>query len=673
MSQKPLRFRQIHLDFHTSPDIPDIGEAFSKERWQKTLKDAAVDSITCFSKCHHGLSYHPTQVGKTHPNLSFNLLRAQMDALKEVDINVPVYISAGVDDVAGSEHPEWREISHEGRYQGWKPSPLVPGFITMCFNTPYLNYLCQQIEEVVRMFPECDGIFLDIISQGECLCRWCMQKMQEEGLDPANPEHRRHNARRVLERYYQATTHAARILRPDMPVFHNSGHIARSNRQILRYFSHLEIESLPTSFWGYDHFPLSAKFAETTGLDYLGMTGKFHSSWGEFGGFKHPNALKYECAAMLALGARCSVGDQLHPSGALDPSTYSIIGQAYRQVREAEDLIRESKNVADIGLLSSESENGNAHPDTGAGRLLLEEGLLFDLIDRTADFTPYPLLILPDNIRVDSALQNRLNEYLQQGGSLLLTGESGLTPDGSGFALDIGADYLGTSPNQPDYLDLFNSPLAPDFVSSPLVMYLRSQMVAPTDAESLAGIRAPYFNRTWQHYCSHQHAPHGQLTPCSAALQKGTLIYLAHPIFTQYYAYGAVAYRQYAARAVRRLLGDRQTLATSLPSTARTHLRYNPQRNSYILSLLYADITSRGADLPTSPEGFVWPGRAIQIIEDLPRLTDIEVQLKLPRPVDSVRLQPQDEPLEFSQAPPGTVRFILPSLQCSQLVEISPA
>lgn len=49
-----LRFRQIHLHFHTSPHIPAIGEKFDKLRWQQTLQAAAVDSITLFSKCHHG-------------------------------------------------------------------------------------------------------------------------------------------------------------------------------------------------------------------------------------------------------------------------------------------------------------------------------------------------------------------------------------------------------------------------------------------------------------------------------------------------------------------------------------------------------------------------------------------------------------------------------------------
>ena len=90
-----LRFRQVHLDFHTSPDIPGIGEAFDREKWQRQLRDAHVDSITCFAICHHGWSYHPTKVGEMHPHLKFDLLRAQFDACKQIDVNVPVYITAG--------------------------------------------------------------------------------------------------------------------------------------------------------------------------------------------------------------------------------------------------------------------------------------------------------------------------------------------------------------------------------------------------------------------------------------------------------------------------------------------------------------------------------------------------------------------------------------------------
>ena len=75
-----LRFRQIHLDFHTSPAIDGIGAAFDKADYQKSLKDACVDSVTTFATCHHGWSYFDTEVGKRHPGLSFDLLRAQFDA-----------------------------------------------------------------------------------------------------------------------------------------------------------------------------------------------------------------------------------------------------------------------------------------------------------------------------------------------------------------------------------------------------------------------------------------------------------------------------------------------------------------------------------------------------------------------------------------------------------------
>ena len=49
------------------------------------------------------------------------------------------------------------------------------------------------------------------------------------------------------------------------------------------------------------------------------MTGKFHTSWGDFHSFKNPAALEFECFHMLALGGQVLVGDQLHPNGPSRP------------------------------------------------------------------------------------------------------------------------------------------------------------------------------------------------------------------------------------------------------------------------------------------------------------------------------------------------------------------
>ncbi len=116
MNNSPLklRFRHIHLDFHTSPHIENIGGAFDKKQWQEALRAGHVNSINCFAKGHHGWSYHPTEVGKAHPHLQINLLREQIDACHEIDIKAPIYISAGIDNVASHEHPEWREVNADG-------------------------------------------------------------------------------------------------------------------------------------------------------------------------------------------------------------------------------------------------------------------------------------------------------------------------------------------------------------------------------------------------------------------------------------------------------------------------------------------------------------------------------------------------------------------------------
>ena len=669
-----LRFRQIHLDFHTSPHIPNIGEQFDARQWQDALKLGHVNSITCFSKCHHGWSYHPTSVGRMHPHLKFDLLRAQFEAAKAIDVNVPIYISAGLDDVMAGEHPEWREITVEGRYGGWTAAITSAGFHTMCFGSDYLNYLCEQIVEVVRLFPECDGIFLDIISQGECCCKACLAYMKQHGLDPSSADDRRACARAALDRYYRESTAACRCDNPNMPVFHNSGHVTKGNTGILQFFSHLELESLPTGGWGYDHFPLSARYVGKLGLDYMGMTGKFHTTWGEFGGYKHPNALRYECALMLANGAKCSVGDQLHPNGRMDETTYKIIGEAYAEVEAKEPWCDGVCSVADIAVLSTEAETGNRTPDTGAGRALFEEHMLFDLVDRNMELSGYKLLILPDVIEIDDELGTRISAYLKQGGRLLLTGRSGLRKNGEGFAFDIGAEYCGESPFQPDYLDFgvrrLDAALAPWFVDSPLVMYMNSEQVKPTTGEVLVRIRNPYFNRTWRHYCSHQHAPAADLSEYAAAVRKGSVLYLAHPIFSIYAAQGAVAYRHYAANAIRLMLGDDATIATNLPSTARVSLMRQPQHNRYVLHLLHANTILRGGNVKLSPEGYVRDSHAVEVIEDLLPLRDVEVTLRLPEAVKSVTLEPQAEEIPFD-VENDRIKLRVDEFACHQMVVLS--
>src|SRR5207237_9017655 len=95
----------------------------------------------------------------------------------------------------------------------------------------------------------------------------------------------------------------------------------------------------------------------TLGKDMVGMTGRFHKSWGDFGGLKNQAALDYECLNFLANGTKVCVGDQLHPRCRLDPVTYERIGKTYAKIEALEPWARGARAVADIGVISAAATN----------------------------------------------------------------------------------------------------------------------------------------------------------------------------------------------------------------------------------------------------------------------------------------------------------------------------
>ena len=115
-----LRTRQVHLDFHTSPLIPGIGADFDAEAFGDAMKDAHVNSVTVFAKCHHGHLYYNTKHPARHPGLkpNFDLLGRQVEALHKRDIRAPIYISVQCGEFAANTHPEWIAIRAHGQHVG---------------------------------------------------------------------------------------------------------------------------------------------------------------------------------------------------------------------------------------------------------------------------------------------------------------------------------------------------------------------------------------------------------------------------------------------------------------------------------------------------------------------------------------------------------------------------
>ena len=611
---KPLNYRQVHLDFHTSEAVPSVGDKFDKKQFQEALKAGHVNSITVFSKCHHGWAYHPSTANQIHPKLNgFDLTGAQLEACREIGVNAPVYLSAGLDEKYAREH-----MHHLVR-----PTPDAgpnfaerPGYHRICYNTPYLDTLVAQIEEVMQRYNPI-GIFLDISAPQVCYCNECIKTFREKGRDINNPEHTQLHKMEVYENYCERCEEAVRKYNPDTMIFHNAGHITRGRRKHAHYDTHLELESLPTGGWGYDHFPLSAAYARTLDMEFLGMTGKFHTSWGEFGGFKHPNALRYEAALSISQGAKCSIGDQLHPTGEMNMSTYKLIGAAYSEVEAKEPYVAGAKHVIDVAILSVEAFNGtadrNAPADIGASRILLEGKYLYNIVDQYEDLSKYKLLILPDFIRIDGELKAKLDAFTANGGKILCSGVSGLAKGENKFALNLGVEYEGVTELVPNYLvpeyDALNGKTA-------YIMYQPALIVKPTAGEVIANVEESYFNRTAEHFCSHRHTPNNPGADTAGAVLTENTAYIAWNIFSDYGTYGEYHVKELVLRMIEALIGDKKSIKTNLADRGVATYTYQEAENRYVAHLLFAHTTKRGKD--------------VEIIEDIIPLYGIDLHAATP-------------------------------------------
>lgn len=627
-----LPFRQVHLDFHTSELMPDVASEFSEENFKKALIDGHISSITLFAKCHHGYSYFPSKVNEPHPTMKTDLLGRQLKVCEELGVRAQIYISLGLDERKAVKYPHLRNESRTHF------SDLTTAhWHGLCLNNEeYLKMLEAETAEVMERYNgHFDGVFYDICWPCDCVCGECIESMLKNGLDPTNTDDINKHRRIVFKKYTTRLNSVVASYNKDMPVFYNLGNIPRDDRSIpYTNTHHLELESLPTGGWGYDHFPMSAAYARVLGREFLGMTGKFHKSWGEFGGYKHPNALIYETALSVAMGAKCSVGDQLHPLGKFEEATYKLIGAAYAEIEKREKWCSDVTAVTDIAIYTTYSDETRYNcPDIGANRMLLEGKYLYNIIDSLCDFEDYKLIIFPDNVKFDKELSEKTKAYIEKGGKILLTGKSGLDENDK-FFCDFGVYYVGRSQCEASYL-VPNYDMQPNG-SAPYLMYEKGHIVecSPDEVEVMAFMQDSYFNRAFRRFCSHANTPNmpEHLLPGGAVI-SGNVGYIAWNIFTEYGTHGAYHHKRIVCDMLDKMLGDEKTLTTNLQSNGVVTLMEQKNENRYVNHLLYAVTKMRGNT---------------EVIEDAPVTINTSVSIKLDSEPKRVYSAPDETDIPFT-------------------------
>lgn len=649
--------RQIHLDFHTSEHLPDIGINFSREQFQEALKVAHVNAINVFAKGHHSWSYYPTKVGRMHPNLDFDLLGAQIDACHEMGVLAPVYFTVGWSANDAEWYPEWCARNRDGSIiatREWKdnadPGESRPPFHwkCLCVNTGYHEHILAQVEEICSNY-EVDGLWFDIYQiERLCYCENCKDGMLSEGIDLDDLAAVERFRARSLKKHMKDLRDLVARYHPHATVFFNgTTAIHRGTNfteKMYEYNTMQDLEDLPTTWGGYDKLPIQSKFFLQADYPITAMSGKFHTSWGEFGGFKHPNAIKYEAASMIAWGANCNFGDQLHPSGEMDMSTYRNIGQAYAYVEQIEDFGIGGIPVARVGLWRSFLQAS----DEGTAKMLLEAHVNFTIANNAGDLGIFDVIIIPGKACLSAKEAVRINEFVAAGGALLVIGHGAMNRRQDAVILDIGASYLGEAQYDIDYL-VVDARLGEGMVASPFLNYRPAMRMLPQEgSEVLATIREPYFSRTYGKYTSHQNTPYKLANAAyPGVLKNGNVIFFAHDLDRMYVENGARLHRDLFINALA-LVHDRPMVATELPSAGRVSLLHQGDHNRYVAHLLYGPPIQRGR---------------CEVIEDLPFLYDVPVSLDVDETIKRAYLVPEMKELPLLREG-NRVKVVVPEFQC---------
>jgi hypothetical protein len=636
-------WRKIHLSFGGDPSDRGVGRDFDGEAFAATLTAAHVDAVVFPAKNIDGYCFYPSAIGPVHPGLEReDLLGEVVAACKTADIAIYPYYSLCWDEYLADRHPEWL-VWRRDRSTYLAPFEDEPFLSALCMSHPgRMDLAFRRTQEVLERY-DVDGIWFDEVFPfgGECFCPNCRDLLERAGKDPFDPDVQREHKHQLRTDVMRSLLDHVLGLRPGIQVDFNTQAVL-GLRDRVDVVHNIDIEALPTGGWGYGYFPLHARFARTYGVSVYGMTGKFHRSWGEYGGLKLPTQLRTELAGIVAQACRCDIGDQSPPSGRLDAATYSVVGVAYGEIEQLEPHLEAAVPVTEAAIVvdgnplarfAPVSITGELVPSVhgnsmgGLAKLLTECQVQFDVVDGLAEFERYRLVALPDSLAVDAALAERLNTYLANGGRVLASHRSlrAADTDDALWPASLRDAYRGPVPFGDVYARV-DGLLGdrPEFAGFDFALFGAADRWSPaSDVATLARLVEPSVK---QRRNAWKGAPPEKLTDYSAVVVADGLAAASWELGTSYLENGYWFHRAVFAELLERLLPDRLVRTSAPQSTEVTVTHQAPAAGRGARWIVHVVNYS---PLRSSPN-------AIELLEDPIPLRDVRVALAIDAPVGRV-------------------------------------
>ena len=635
----------LFFDNHTQMENPDVGRDFDPEYFTDRIKECGVDYLAFHARCNVGMAYYDTRIGIKHPALKRDLFGELAACCKKKNIALVAYFNGGISTMEGVQHREWRTQYLENDSFG----KISPKSITMCFNSPYRDHLIAMIREVAQNYPG-DGFFIDCLSRFPCVCPTCVKMMQEQGIDFTDIYAVTEFARQSVLRLCHDISDAVREQIPD-PMLYFNGPVFGSVSDIETFF---DCECLPTAGWGYEFLPTLAHFVRNIvpGRQVLNMTGRFYD-WGDFGGLRTAESLKFDLFYGAAHGMRPNIGGHFHPRGDKDDAVFDRIREVYQDLQKYDGWTIDAAPLTDIAIVYpfDEAELRYRPGIRSAVRMLEELKMQFDLVlaDSPENWDRYKLLILPEDVPVNECLAERIRRFIANGGAFFACGKTAAET----FGAELGIECQGDSGMDPVYFRM-NGDYSKDLDDMDLSLYAPACSARVKDASGASRLVKPYYNRSWAGTHAIFYTPPQEETELPFITKKDRCIWCAGDLFTGYANRGAIHFRNIVRNILDDLLETPLVKVEKLPSFARLVLTEQPGRlNVHVIS--YVPEKRNNAFVVEDPAAIL-NGKFSVFVGD--------------RDVASVMLVPEQTPVAFSRSG-GYVHITLPPMEGYALVSIT--
>lgn len=470
-------YRRHLCDMHIEDWDPGLLSELSPENYVENLKKAKLQNAMLYFQSHVGLCHYPTKVGTMHKAFEGkeDTMKQIVDLCHENGITVTGYYSLIYNSCEYDKHPEWRMVDENGEGRRGGFDTLANGrkaFRRYGFccpnNQEYREFVKKQIKEMAEYFTV-DGMFYDMpFWPHNCCCKSCRERWKKEvGMPfPVKEDWKDENwlmnmrkRREWMGDFTKMVADETKKHHPEVSVEQNFAFAALPGSMP----NCAEPVNEACDYAGGDLYggPYRQSFTckiyrnITKNQPFEYMFSRCSPGLRKHTVTKSENEMLSSVFITAAHHGATLVIDAIDPKGTLDGRVYERLGEVFEKETPYEKYFQ-GDMIEDIGLYYTMRSKFNAHGEPYTNHkgcvntldTMIYQNVAAGVTGGYADINRYKVLVAPALTNEDSYDNERIIDYVRNGGCLYFSGG-----DNAGLLKEFfGASVVGRTEETVTYM-----------------------------------------------------------------------------------------------------------------------------------------------------------------------------------------------------------------------------